>query len=304
MEKVDISVIILTFNEEKNISRVLENVSDLAKDVFVIDSFSNDKTLEIAKKFGAKIYQHAFKNQADQLNWALANLPINSKWILRLDADEILLPELKKSIVKKVSESKEGITGYFLRRRVYFMGKWIKYGGIYPTWILRLWQKGKAFSEKRLMDEHMVLKEGVAGYIMEGDFIDDNKKPLGFWINKHNNYAYREAVEALNLKYNFLEREKEKNFGTQEAIEARKKKESFYLKRKIFLRSFLYFFYRYFLKIGFLDGKEGLIFHFLQGLWYRFLIDAKIYEMEKKIKKNMDKQEILRIIEDYGRKQL
>ncbi len=304
MEKLDISVIVLTFNEEKNLANCLESVAGWVKEIFVVDSFSSDNTLEIAKRFGARTYQHEFKNQAQQLNWALKELPIKTKWILRLDADEKILPELKQGIEEAVKQENKNITGYFLKRRVYFMGKWIKHGGFYPTLILRLWQNGKGFSEPRLMDEHIVLTEGRAEYIKKGDFVDDNKKNLSFWISKHNNYAYREAVEALNLKYHFLERPEKENFGSQEAFEARKRKEKFYLERKIFLRSFLYFFYRYFFRLGFLDGKEGLVFHFLQGLWYRFLVDAKIYEIEKQIEPNMDKQEILRIIENYGRKQL
>lgn len=261
MNKLNLSVVVLTYNEEKNLRKCLESVFGWVEEIFVVDSFSTDRTLEIAKEFGAKIYQHKFENQAKQFNWALENLPIKTEWILRLDADEYVLPELKKEILEKLPRVSSGVSGFLIKRRVYFMGKWIKYGGYYPTWLLRIFRRGKGFSEDRAMDEHILVKEGKIEKL-ENDFVDNNQKGLSFWIEKHNNYAKREAEEALRG-----------NFGTPS-------KEKYY-KLPIFLRAFLYYFYRYFFKLGFLDGKEGLIFHFLHGLWYRFLVDCYIFEAKK-----------------------
>lgn len=276
--KIPISVIILTYNEEIHIGRCLKNVADWADEVFVVDSFSTDKTLEIAKQYGIKIVQHKFENQAQQFNWALDNLDIKNEWILRLDADEYLTEELKEEISfslnpltprkaglrfrlgfgeKEISSSLE-VNGYYIKRRVYFMGRWIKHGGYYPVWILRLFKKNKARSEQREMDEHIILLEGVAGKL-KNDFIDNNKKDLTDWIQKHNNYALRESKDFLAGNYG-------------------ENKKKIYYQLPLFCRAFMYFIYRYFIRLGFLDSKEGLIFHFLQGLWYRFLVDAKIYE--------------------------
>jgi len=259
--KLPLSVIILTCNEEEHIGRCLQNVTDLADEIFVIDSFSTDKTLEIAKKYDAKILQHQFENQAEQFNWALNNAPIESEWILRLDADEYLTEELKNEILKILPQTPQNVSGFLMKRRVYFIGRWIKHGGFYPFWFLRLFRKGSGRCEAKEMDEHVILTNGVAAKL-QNDFIDDNKKGIDFWIKKHVSYAEREAADIISGK-------KQKSAKT------------LYLKFPLFLRVFLYFLYRYVLRLGFLDGKEGLIFHFLQGCWYRFLVDAKIYESRK-----------------------
>src|SRR3989344_7070872 len=131
--KPSVSLIVLTFNEEKNLPRCLESVKDLADEIFVVDSYSEDKTVGIAEKFGAKVFQRDFINQAEQFNWALDNLLITSDWILRLDADECLMPELRDEIAEVLPEAPSEITGFYIKRRVYFLGRWIKHGGYYPT---------------------------------------------------------------------------------------------------------------------------------------------------------------------------
>lgn len=260
--KSPISVIILTYNEELNIEDCLKSVTGFADEVFVVDSYSTDKTLDIAKRYGAKIVQHPYENQAQQFNWALDNLNIKTEWVLRLDADEYLTEELKNEITEKLKNMASNINGFYLKRKNYFMGRWIKYGGYYPTWILRLFRNGKARSEQRAMDEHIILSEGKAGKF-KSDFVDDNKKDLTWWIAKHNNYAWREASDVMSGSYG-------------------RGKKKFYYHLPLFCRAFAFFIYRYFFRLGFLDGKEGLIFHFLQCFWYRFLIDAKIYEHKNK----------------------
>jgi len=266
--KLPISVIILTYNEEIHLERLLKNIAGWADEIFIVDSYSTDNTVQIAKRYGCKIVQHSFENQAQQFNWALDNLDIKNDWILRLDADEYLTEELKEEIRvnpllnnQDPRQSASIVNGFYIKRRVYFMGRWIKHGGYYPILFLRLFKKGKAKSEQRAMDEHIVLLEGRAEKL-KNDFIDDNKKGLSDWIQKHNNYSSREASDVLRG-----------NYGT--------KKKKIYYRLPLFCRALLYFIYRYFFRLGFLDGKEGLIFHFLQGFWYRFLIDAKIYEARK-----------------------
>src|SRR3989344_1884958 len=185
-----VAVVILAYNEELNIEKCLKSVAGWADEIFIVDSYSTDKTLEIAQKYGAKIVQHPFKNQAQQFNWALGNLEIKNEWILRLDSDEYLTKELRAEITEKLKNTPHDVSGFYMKRRVYFMGRWIKHGGYYPTWILRLFRKGKARSEKREMDEHIILLEGKAGKL-RNDFIDDNIKGLSDWTEKINDYTSR-----------------------------------------------------------------------------------------------------------------
>jgi len=283
MRKLDLSVIILTYNEEIHIERCLKSIYGWVNDIFIVDSYSTDKTLEIASRYTNHIYQHEFVNYANQFNWALENLPIKTEWIMRLDADEYVTDELRDELLEKLEKFPDEIVGLYVKRRVYFMGRWIKHGAYYPIWLLRIWRKGKGYCEQRWMDEHIKITEGKCAFL-ENDIVDYSLKPLHWWINKHNSYATREAIDLLNYKYWFMKYDeiKPKFFGTQE--ERKRWLKMKYSRMPLFVRPFLYFLYRYFFKLGLLDGKEGLIWHFLQGFWYRFLVDAKIYEIERKAK--------------------
>jgi glycosyltransferase involved in cell wall biosynthesis len=272
-----ISLIILTYNEELNLEKCLKSVDGLVSEIIIIDSGSTDKTKEIAEKYSAKFVVHEFKNQADQFNWTLDNVEISGDWVMRLDADEELLPELKKEIEEKLPKLSNEINGVVLRRRVYFMGRWIRHGGYYPTCLMRIFRKGTGMSENREMDEHLVLKSGEE-VVFENDFIDDNKKDLTFWIAKHNGYASREARATLQKHKDSLEG----SFSGSQAEKKRWLKEKIYNNFPLFVRPFFYYIYRYIFRLGFLDGKEGFIFHFLQAFWYRFLVDAKILELKRK----------------------
>jgi len=292
-----LSIIILTYNEEKHLARCLESVKQIADEVIVVDSFSTDRTKEIAEKYGAKFIEHEFTNQAEQFNWTLENVPIVGEWILRLDADEYLTPELANEIHETLrkyenkyeSTKKEdviqntNITGYYVKRKVIFMGRWIKHGGYYPIWILRLFKKGKARSESREMDEYIILKEGIAGYL-KNDFVDENVNDLYWWTDKHNKFSSREIEAILKTETETYREVDGDPLGTP-TERKRWWKESVYMGMPLFLRAWGYFLYRYIFRLGFLDGKEGLIFHFLQGFWYRFLVDAKLYEYRRGYKK-------------------
>jgi len=293
-----ITTIILTYNEEIHLRRCIESVQSISEKVIIIDSFSNDRTIEIAKELGAEVYQNPFVNQAKQFQWGLDNCNIDSEWILRLDADEFLLPELSTEISAKTPHLSSDINGVYLRRQVHFMDKWIKYGGYYPIKLLRLWRNGKATIEQKWMDEHVILKEGKTSEF-EYDFVDDNLNNLAWWTQKHNNYSNRELIEYFNEKYNLFESENiSLDSNTQESLK-RKNKVKYYNKAPLFLRAFLYFIYRYFFKLGFLDGIKGLIWHFLQGFWYRFLVDAKIFQIEY-IAKKQNRSMLSVIKEDFG----
>ena len=296
---MDISIVILTYNEERHIRRCIENVAHMAKEVFVVDCFSTDQTKNIAENLGACVFEQVWPgNQAEQMNWALTHLPIKTKWILRLDADEYLTDELKREIEFKLDGLSKDITGCVFKRRHIFLGKWIK-AGTYPVKLLRLFQYRKAICEQRLMDEHIQLLEGNC-IEFEHDFVDDNLNNLSWWSQKHIGYVIREATDLLDLEYGFLKKSLDNQEGKlgKQAAEKRARKMK-YARLPLFWRAFAYFICRYIIKGGWMEGKEGFLWHFLQGWWYRTLVDAKILEI--KIACGNDKRKIISYIkENYG----
>lgn len=270
--QLSITAIILTYNEEANLGKCLKSVAGLVNEIIVVDSGSTDTTKRIAETFGAKFVVHTFKNQAEQFNWALANTNPQGEWIMRLDADEELLPELKKEIAEKLPALEAGTNGVVLRRRTYFLGKWMRHGGIYPTKLLRIFRRGKGSSEVREMDEHLILTEGSA-VEFNNDFIDDNRKPLREWFVKHRGYAKREASVYW----------RERNADIADVHEGqageRRQSKKIYYSFPPFIRAFIFFLYRYVIKLGFLDGAKGFLFAVLQVLWYRSLVDIEILRL-------------------------
>lgn len=284
---IDITVIILTFNEELHIKRCLENVNQFAKKVYVIDSYSTDNTVAIAESMGATVVQNKWPgNQAEQFNWALQNIEINTEWIFRLDADEYLMPELVKELQTRVPMLDDNITGITFKRRHIFLGRWMK-RGTYPVMILRMFRKGKAVCEQRLMDEHIELLQGE-NITFENDFVDENLNNLSWWAQKHVGYAVREAAELLDIEYDITGNDSGERHLSEKTLQKRKLKLK-YAQKPLFWRSFAYFIYRYFFKMAFLEGKEGFLWSFLQGWWYRTLVDAKVFEIKKACGNNKEK---------------
>lgn len=287
---LDITTIILTYNEEIHIVRCLENVCSFSKKVIIVDSPSTDLTREIAESFNQQdhiieIVEHKYPgNQAEQFNWAIDNLRIDTEWVLRIDADEYLLPELVEELKQKLPNVPKDVTGIEFKRRHIFMDKWVKHG-IYPIIMMRMFRTGYGRYDARLMDESITLKEGRS-LVFDNDFCNHPLINISEYCKKHINYAHREATEILNEKYNLIGSEAEniQNFGKHKERKHRTK--SKYNRLPIFWRSFAYFVYRYFLRGGFLDGKEGFIFAFIQGWWYRTLVDIKIFEVRKWLKAN------------------
>lgn len=279
---LDLSVIILTYNEEIHIRRCLDNINSIAKDIFIIDSYSTDRTLDIAQKYeNVKILQHQWPgNQATQFNWALTHLSINTQWVLRLDADEYLLPELVAELREKLPLLPIDVNGIIFNRRHIFMDKWMK-RGIYPVKLLRVFRYGKGMCEQRLMDEHIQLTEGRT-VEFEHDFCDHNLNNLSWFCHKHVNYAIREAVDLLDIELDLTGAAgSDENKQISKQAQKKRMKKHQYVKQPLFWRAFAYFCYRYFLKGACLDGKEGFLWTFLQGWWYRTLVDAKVFEIKR-----------------------
>ena len=375
---MSLSVIILTLNEALHIQRCIELARPLGASVFVVDCFSTDQTVELARATGAEVVQHAWPgNQADQLNWALDNLPIRTEWVLRLDADEYLRPALIDEIRTRLDTLPVDINGVAFHLERFFMGRLIR-RGIPDVTIVRLFRFGKARCERRLMDERMVLLEG-RDITFAGSFVDHNLNDLGWWTQKHLGYAIREAADMLDIEYGLFDRSNaeargsvgsgesgvgsgesgvgsgesgvgsgESGVGSREKFneEAQRRGEEInaetqrrrgeeglnaetqtrrgeeglnaeaqrrrggeglceqaaakrrmklkYARAPLFWRALVYFCMRYFVRGGFLEGREGFMWHFFQGLWYRMLVDARIWEIKRD--SGGDREKILELL--------
>lgn len=274
-----ISFVVLTRDEESNLAACLASVAGWVGEIIVVDSGSTDATLEIATRNGATIVQHPFVTHAKQWAWALANVPFHYEWVLGLDADQQVTAQLRDelhTLFTAQANHLQTVDGVYVRRRQIFRGKWIRYGGYYPKYLLKLFRRQAVqVDERDLMDHHFY----VAGSVLltRGDVVEDNRKEadIAFWIEKHNRYAGLQAREEL-------ERRKGRQvWPIQPRLFGSPDQRVVWLKQRwytlpLYLRPFLYFGMRYFLQLGFLDGKQGFIFHFLQSFWYRLLVDIQL----------------------------
>lgn len=281
---LDLAVVILTYNEDRHIARALQAISGIASQVFVIDSFSTDRTVELAQAHGAIVLQNKFTNYAKQFQWGLDNAAITAKWVMRLDADEIIEPDLVQEIIEKLPLLSADVVGINLKRKHIFMDRWVRFGGRYPLVLLRIWRHGHGRIEDRWMDEHMVIWGGKT-VTFEGGFSDHNLNDLTFFTDKHNKYATREAIDVLNQRLNLFTRDESVTSDSTSFQTAFKRfmKERVYNSLPFTVSATAYFLWRYIFQLGFLDGRTGLIYHFLQGYWYRFLVGAKLMELERGI---------------------
>jgi len=279
---MNLTALILTFNEGIHIERCLRSVAKLTTDIVVVDSMSTDETVKIAQQCGAKILERAWENNhSTQVNWALAQLPKETEWVMRIDADEVLTAELiaqVRELLKRVPPEVNGISCF---RKMVFQGKLIRFGGVGKNRVMRLFRYGFAQSESRWMDEHMK----VAGKTLHlnASLVDDNLQPLDFWVAKHQNYAKREAVDLLNLEYGFAKRNSVGALGLAQSSIGTKRwiKEAIYAKLPPQARALAYFGLRYFIWAGFLDGLRGSQFHYLQAYWYRAQADQNVVAVKR-----------------------
>lgn len=272
MNKISLTSIILTFNEELHIERCLKNVCPISEKVYVIDCFSKDRTCEIASKFeNVEVVQHEWPgNQAAQFNWFIDNHEIASDWILRLDADEYLSGEAVKEITETLPSLPQDVTGCVMKRDIIFLGRRIKHGKLKTIKLLRIWRTGKGRIENREMDEHAILTEGRS-IELKNWFFDDNLNGIDAWVRKHLDYANRESKSQLLNEAITTE-------ASSTDMGARNKQKSRYYSLPKYWRGFMFFVVRYIFLGGFLDGKQGFVWNFMQCWWYRTLVDVKIEE--------------------------
>lgn len=265
------SVVILTYNSEATITAVLESARRVSDDIHVVDSFSTDGTVEIARRFGANVVQHPFEHYGAQRNWAIAALPLKYDWELHLDDDERLSEELVKELNALELAYPNDVAGYYISRLVKFLGRSIRHGGMFPIWHMRLFRRGAGRCEARRHDQHFYV-EGATRKL-KGAMIDD-RMGLSEWTERQNRWADFEVDDAMAPpKVGVV---KGRIFGNP--VEKKRALRSVYYRFPMFIRSFMLFLYRYVLRLGFLDGKEGLIYFVLQAFWFRFLVDAKLFE--------------------------
>lgn len=267
-----LSVLIPVLNEELLLPRAIASAQRLGVSVYILDSGSTDRTVEIARAAGCIVHQGIWGSFSEKINWGLNELPFNTKWVMRLDADEYFTEELAQQLLDgALNHQDEGVDGVWIGRQIYFLGGRIRFGGMGSQPHMRIVRVGKAKYEQRLTDEHVLVEGGVNA--LRGAVIDDPARGLGFWLRKHVAYAETECFAAYNLKPSSSWKTLQGSAKYRRFL-----KEEIYAKSPLFVRPFGFWLYRYLFLGGFLDGYRGLIFHFLHAFWYRFAIDALIYE--------------------------
>jgi glycosyltransferase involved in cell wall biosynthesis len=271
-----LSVVILTFNSSKSIARTIASVGGLADEIVVLDSFSSDHTVELCEQAGCKVFQRAFSNYADQRNWAIEHLPITGDWELHLDADE----EITASSRGRIREAMAGEgpeRGFLIERLTVFMGKLLRFGG-HRTWHCRLFRRGAGRCENRLYDQHFVCAGATRR--LRAVMLDHQEASLSDWTSSHNRWSDMEAEEIAGRLEPVAEGQVDPQL-TGDAIQRRRYYKGVYYRLPLFGRALAYFLFKYVVLLGFLDGARGFIFYALQGLWFRLLVDAKIYERRR-----------------------
>jgi glycosyltransferase involved in cell wall biosynthesis len=273
----EITAIVLTFNEADLLPACLSSLREVASKIVIVDSGSTDATLRIAQQYGAQVVHHPFENYAAQRNWALRTLDVSDEWVLNVDADERLTPELSSAIrTALMSDAVTATAGYMFSRRVIFMRRWIKWGGIYPTYHLRLFRRGAGRCEQRLYDQHFIV-EGAC-VVLNGDLIEESRD-LRTFVSRHTAWASAEANElAATAPRDVIQG----NRNSQNPIERRRWQREVYQSLPILLRPFIFFFYRYVIRLGFLDGIAGLLYHLIQGFWFRLMIDFRLLQVRRR----------------------
>ncbi len=282
-----LSVVVLTYNEEKNLEACLESFQGLTQEFFVVDSGSTDGTVGIAKRHGAQVVWHPFEGHVRQWNWSLRTLPFTFEWALCLDADQRLTPELREEIRYALASPPSNVDGYYMKRRQVFLGRWIRHGAYYPKYYLKLLRHRNAWSDEREYLDFRFYVRGRVAYLQH-DLIENNHKDrdLSAWMLKHLSFAVKQSLEEFHRRNG-----KVKGFAITPGLlgspdERTLWQKSLWYRLPLYFRPALYFLYRYFFRLGFLDGKEGFIFHFLHAFWYRLMVDIQLDRLQREAQRS------------------
>lgn len=278
----DFSFVILTFNEEEHLPRLLESIKELNAETFILDSGSTDNTLNICSTYGIKTSFNPFENHPKQWDAALKAFEFHTPWLICLDADQMVTPELYHKLQHFQDSAHLDIDGIYFNRKNYFKGRWLRFGGYYPKYLLKMFRRGKGYSDLHENMDHRFVVPGKTVTWKKGHILEENLKEneISFWINKHNRYSdllAHEEIERMNkLRIQTIT---PNLMGNPDERTAWLKKLWWKLPR--FIRPFFYFTYRMIFQLGILDGRRGILFHFLQGFWFRIIVDVKIEEIMK-----------------------
>lgn len=282
VERPPLAVIVTTRNEEINIERCLRSVHGWARQIFVLDSESSDRTIEMARAY-AEVRSLAYEHGRIIpwiFQWGLDNLPIETEWVLILEADQAPTPELKREIDLLLAGDGPPQNGFYIRRKQIFRGQWIRWGGYGNKHLLKIFRRSRARLDPAEQDTRVYV-DGEVGKlrapIEEWNLKEDS---ILFYLEKHLRYAEAFAQEELLRRRGLLSwKTKPRLLGTPDERVLWLK--SIYYRLPLYWRPFLYFFYRYFVQLGFLDGKTGFVFHFLQAFWFRLVTDVRLEELTK-----------------------
>jgi glycosyltransferase involved in cell wall biosynthesis len=279
MDRIPVSAVVLTRDEELNLPTCLASMTDLVDQIFVVDSGSTDSTRQIAAAAGAIVITHDFTGHSAQWQWALSQLPLQHDWVLGLDADQRLTPELAAELRELFrTGGTAGFDGFYIARRNIFRGKWIRWGGYYPKRFIKLFRRDRLVHESADLLDHHFRVQGKAG-MLQHDLIEENRKEdnIDFWVQKHLRYAELLALEEARRRAGIAPTTVQPAlFGNPDERAEWQKKTWTLLPR--FVRAPAYFLWRYLFRLGFLDGKQGFAFHFLHAFWFRLITDLKIDE--------------------------
>lgn len=282
LRTIKVIAIVLTFNSENSIAEVIRSCKNITSRILVVDSFSSDKTIDITSSLGCEVVKHEFDNYSKQRNWAQAYACLEPEdWVLHVDSDEIISPELAKSIRAVTAEDSQEFDGYLVRRLSYFLGHPIRFGYINPSWHLRLFRASKGCCENRLYDQHFIVPGKTKK--LDGLLLDLQLTTLEMWTASHNRWSSAEALEIFSQSQSSDSNNSQTlpaNLRGDLRMQKRWLKNNLYYRSPLFLRAFIFFIYSYFFRLGFLDGRVGLIYNVLQAFWFKFLIDSKLVEIK------------------------
>ncbi|ETW98289.1 MAG: hypothetical protein ETSY1_19400 [Candidatus Entotheonella factor] len=282
---MSIAVIVLTYNEARNLSACLTSIADWANELYIVDSGSTDPTVAIARQHGAQVVEHAFESHAKQWQWALHHLPLTASWVLGLDADQRLSPELSREIQRLMRDKarlESGPAGYVIKRKQIFRGRWIQHGGYYPIYLLKLFRRRDVWLDPSERVDHHFHVSGTVGKLQH-DLIEDNQNEadIAVWVAKHNRYAALQALEEFERSRHRTPVMKFSDYLRATPPLRRSAQRQLWYRMPIYARPVLYFLYRYLFRLGFLDGSAGFTFHVLQAFWYRLLVDIHLDDLRR-----------------------
>jgi len=277
------SFIILTYNEEIHLPRLLESIKDLKARTFILDSGSTDQTLEVAASYDTEVKTNPFENHPKQWDFALKHFDIQTPWTIGLDADQIVTPELFEALYTFDDEKHQDVNGIYFNRKNFFQGSWIRYGGYYPIYLLKMFRTGIGYSDLNENMDHRFIVPGKTIVWKNGHLLEENLKDneIDFWYQKHERYSDLIAQEEIERMQNHRGQSlKPSLFGNPDERKAWLKR--LWWRLPLGVRPYLYYGFRMTIQGGFLDNRTARKFHYLHGLWFRKLVDSKIMKLKKK----------------------